>query len=339
MALLLYSSINENSKPSKRIEKKLKPSVQERPTSKKKVIDGYSAIEDALKQLPIECQRKTVIADREADIYALLSGLKHDLQLDYVIRSKHNRPLGEGSTLKETIASWDQQYSYTTHVPATDKRSAHEALLHIKFGKVELKKAEGKTLKNYPQTLTTWVVEAAEAAESVVGKEDPIEWTLFTSHAVEDIEQALQIISWYKERWNIEQLFRTLKNKGLCFESSQVSSYEKLQKLMVLALIGAVKVLQLVRARDHTTQQSMQGVFSESEQQCMYLINKRVEGKTEKLHNPYPRNSLAFAAWVIGRLGGWSGYKSQRPPGPIDMLNGLKIFYQRMQGYNMIVNS
>ena len=108
---------------------------------------------------------------------------------------------------------------------------------------------------------------------------------------------------------------------------------------MLLALIGAVKVLQLVRARDHTTQQSMQGVFSESEQQCMHLINKEMEGKTEKLHNPYPRNSLAFAAWVIGRLGGWSGYKSQRPPGPIDMLNGLKIFYQRMQGYNMIVNS
>ncbi len=187
----------------KKNRKEAKAQCTRTPYEQKEGYQWYIAIEDALKQLPIECQRKTVIADREADIYALLSGLKHDLQLDYVIRSKHNRPLGEGSALKETIASWDQQYSYTTHVSATDKRSAHEALLHIKFGKVELKKAEGKTLKNYPQTLTTWVV---EAAESVVGKEDPIERTLFTSHAVEDIGQALQIISWYK----VEMEYRTI---------------------------------------------------------------------------------------------------------------------------------
>tara|TARA_R110002124_G_scaffold121037_4_gene279343 strand:+ start:149 stop:814 length:666 start_codon:yes stop_codon:yes gene_type:complete len=44
-------------------------------------------------------------------------------------------------------------------------------------------------------------------------------------------------------------------------------------------------------------------------------------------------NTLAFAAWVIARLAGWSGYKSQRPAGPIDFLIGLQRFDERVQGF------
>jgi len=36
--------------------------------------------------------------------------------------------------------------------------------------------------------------------------------------------------------------------------------------------------------------------------------------------------SLSWAAWVIARLGGWSGYASQRPPVPSTMSRGLKKF-------------
>ena len=36
--------------------------------------------------------------------------------------------------------------------------------------------------------------------------------------------------------------------------------------------------------------------------------------------------SLSWAVWVIARLGGWSGYASQRPSVPSTMSRGLKKF-------------
>jgi hypothetical protein len=40
--------------------------------------------------------------------------------------------------------------------------------------------------------------------------------------------------------------------------------------------------------------------------------------------NPHPKGSLAFAAWVIARLGGWTGYYGK--PGPKVMRRGLEDF-------------
>lgn len=241
-----------------------------------------------------------------------------------------------GSKLNEQIQGWNIEHIYEVDVPATDKRSAHKAKLHLKFGQVKIKKSEGKSIKKQPDFLTTWVVEAKESSDSVVGNEEPIDWIVsLTSHPVKDTIQALQILEWYKQHWNIEQVFRTLKNKGLRFESSQVSDYEKLQKIMIFALMGAVKVLQLVRARNSTTDQKMNAAFNEEEEKFIILLNKQVEGKTVKQQNPYHSSSLAFAAWVIARLSGWSGYQSQRPPGPIDFLKALERFYERLQGYKL----
>ena len=39
-----------------------------------------------------------------------------------------------------------------------------------------------------------------------------------------------------------------------------------------------------------------------------------LEGKTERQKNPHPKGSLAYAAWVAARLGGWTGYYGK--PGP-----------------------
>jgi len=39
---------------------------------------------------------------------------------------------------------------------------------------------------------------------------------------------------------------------------------------------------------------------------------------------PASEASLAFASWVIGRLGGWTGYYGK--PGPLVMRRGLEDF-------------
>ncbi len=54
--------------------------------------------------------------------------------------------------------------------------------------------------------------------------------------------------------------------------------------------------------------------FDDEQQQCLSEIAPSYQGQTRKQQNPYPPASLPWATWLIARLGGWSGYRSQRPP-------------------------
>lgn len=178
------------------------------------------------------------------------------------------------------------------------------------------------------------VVDVRECPETVVGQEEPIHWCLLTTHEIKTTEDALRIVRWYCLRWNIEQLFRTLKKQGLNIESSQVETGDGLIKLAILALHIAVKTMQLTLARSGKDQ-SIMTVFNEEECKVLSVVLIKLEGKTEKQKNPYSIERLSWASWIIGRLGGWKGYQSESPPGPITMLRGLKRFQSLLEGYQL----
>lgn len=67
--------------------------------------------------------------------------------------------------------------------------------------------------------------------------------------------------------------------------------------------------------------------------ECLKQINKQLKGKTQKLSNPYQLQSMLWAKWIIARLGGWKGYKSQRHAGPITLKRGLDKFTQIFNGW------
>ena len=79
---------------------------------------------------------------------------------------------------------------------------------------------------------------------------EPLHWRLLTTHAVDTPQAALEIVQWYRRRWNIEQLFWTLKRQGLDIEASQVERAAALVKLAFLATVAATRIMQLVRARN-----------------------------------------------------------------------------------------
>ena len=287
------------------------------------------------------CQGITVISDREGDIYDALCGYK-SASMDFLIRSWHSRPLGgedTGLRLQERIDQWEQQGSYLCDLPRTDKRSAHQALLEVKYGKVALKRPEKSVSKHLAATLEVYIVEVKEHPSTVVNNEQPVHWRLITSHAVESMEKARAVIIWYTKRWLIEKVFRLLKKQGLDLTRSLAHKYETLSRLAVVGLIACVRVLQLLTARDNPDNTPVGMAFSREEIKIMEALNPSLEGKTDIQKNPYPEKTLAFAVWVVARLGGWKSYsKSERPPGPITFFNGL----QRLQNYldiHLLVNT
>ena len=280
----------------------------------------------------------TVVGDREADVYDLFGRYKEH-GWGWLTRSSTDRTLlikdGQATEkLYQTIDNWEVEDIYSVKLPATDKRSAHDATLILKFGAINIAKPKKHPDNSLPTCIAMHAIEVKECPTTVVGNEAPVHWRLLTSHTVDTIEQARAIIQWYQWRWTIEQVFRTLKSKGLRIESSEVQTYEGLINLSTAALLAAVQVLQLVQARDGQTQQELKDVFTDQEIECLSQLNQKLEGNTEKSKNPHPPSSLAFAAWIIARLGGWKGYKKKaRPPGPITMLSGIIRFYDILEGY------
>ena len=270
--------------------------------------------------------RHTVIADSESDIFDLMVNLD-EKNIDFILRNYHNRTLNfnrSGYKLNTHLREQNVKCSYEVKLPATDTRSAHTAKLNIKWSSVNIARPHDNSNKQLPDTMPLTVVEVQEDSGSIVNNEKPIVWRLLTSHKVKNKEQTLQIIKWYTWRWVIEEFFRSFKKKGLNIQSAQVESPESLYNLTAMSLSTSVEIMQLVQARKGDNDLTMDLVFTEQEILVIQRLNPKLEGRTEKLKNPYDVNSLAFATWVIARLGGWSGYQSQRRPGPITIANGLK---------------
>ena len=97
--------------------------------------------------------------------------------------------------------------------------------------------------------------------------------------------------------------------------------------------------MQLVLARAAPNHdQPAEHVFDERQIEVIEVLQARLQGRTSKQKNPYPPKSLAWAAWTIARLGGWSGYESERSTGPITMRNGMQRFNAIVQGYFLEAN-
>jgi len=290
---------------------------------------------EATKKLLPEATCITIIGDRESDIYDEFVTVP-DQRTHLLIRAKVNRKLWEeDQNLFEKLASSEQRASYQLDIRNNRKRVKRKAKMSLKYEKVKIKHPKNRPLENKPSYVEMWAIEARELPESVPGKEDPVLWRLLTTHPVECAEDALKCVEWYSLRWLIEELFRVLKSKGLAIEESQLETGGGLKKLAIIALQVALTtmILKLSLTNSHKINANL--IFSKGQLHFLSIYMEKLEGKTEKLKNPYKEGSLQWATWAMGRLGGWSGYKSQGPPGYISIKDGVDRFYDKADGFQM----
>ncbi len=274
----------------------------------------------------------TVIDDREGDIYEKWARLP-DRRTHLLNRACRDRAIAGGGTLFATMAALAERHRFTLDLPARPgKRQARQARLSVRFGKIVVCRPTSCSDPQAPRQIELSAVEVREI-DPPAG-EAPILWRLLTTHEVETVEQALTVIGWYRQRWHIEQLFRTVKRQGLDIEDSVIAEGEALEKLAVIALIAACQTMQLVLARaSRDESQPASLVFNERELQVLIALQGRLQGRTTKQKNPHPPPSLAWAGWTIARLGGWTGYDSDKSTGPITMRDGLERFRAIVQGF------
>ena len=262
------------------------------------------------------------VSDRESDIYDLLAKFPME-RAHFVIRISQNRTIKDSeSLLFDYIDQTTPAASYPIEI--IEKKSAEKKTVNInvRFGTVEIKVPKSRQSKTEKKSIKLSFVEAYSKESQT-----PISWRLYTDVDVQTVDQALKVIDRYKQRWHIEVLFGLLKTKGFELEESQLSSGESLKKLCLLTLISALEVNQLRMAyKNKDLKIEAKIIFKPQDLILLNLLLKQYQGRTIKQSNPFIPNSLAWAAWIIGRMGGWKGLESQGPPGIISFTEGYKKF-------------
>lgn len=279
-----------------------------------------------------EARQVTLIADRESDIYEEWAALP-DARFALLTRACRDRNLAGGGRLFDVAAGWPEAERFEIDLVARKARAARRATLALKYGTVEVCRPLHCTTPGMPETLSLQLVEVEEIAPPPGAV--AIHWRLLTTHPVASLAEARQIIAWYRQRWRIEEYFRVLKRSGIDLEGAMVEGAHALLNLVAMAAVAGVAVMQLVEGRDAGPERRAGEVIEAREVEFARVLNPTLEGKTEKQKNPHQDGSLAWLAWIVARLGGWSGYQRYGPAGPKTMASGWDRFKTMSQGWSL----
>ena len=279
--------------------------------------------------------RVTVVADREGDLFEAFALRPAGTEL--LVRAAQDRSLAEGGRLFAALDALPEAGRAKLDLPARPGRQARTTELALRFATTSLARPKGGDRAGLAAQVTVQVVDVREPAPRP--GEAPVHWRLLTTHPVGNAAEAWAVVDLYRRRWAIEQLFRTLKTKGFDVEGLRIEDPGPRDKLVTAALVAATHIQQLVHARDGGPGplRPCTDVFPPEDGGLLEAFCAKLEGKTARQQNPHPRASLAYAAWVCARLGGWTGYYGK--PGPAVMLHGWLQIQTAKRGIALITAS
>lgn len=195
------------------------------------------------------------VMDREADSFELLTDLlEHRQRLIIRVKAERRHTLDAGYVGDATeglkifaereIAVSARKARYMNGTSKSSPRPARTqrmAKLQIRATAVQLKPPDRSEAA--PVTLNLVHVAETDAPDG----EEPVDWKLYTTDAIETVEQVLLVVDRYRSRWVIEEYFKALKT-GCAYEKRQLGSARAL--LNALALFAPIAWTLLVLRQD-----------------------------------------------------------------------------------------
>jgi hypothetical protein len=205
------------------------------------------------------CIKPIHVMDREADSYEIFDGMM-SAGRRFVIRLTHNRVLQggesklfdelkqvEGIAEREVPLGHRKRSAAPSHRKIHPPRAARSAKLAFAATTVCLPRPPHLE-SSLAKKLQLNVVRVFEV-DTPAGCE-PVEWRLVTTEPIDTTEQVLAIVDFYRKRWVIEEIFKSLKT-GCSVEKRQLESLDGLLKMIALFVPIAWSLLRLrVLARE-----------------------------------------------------------------------------------------
>ena len=253
------------------------------------------------------------VGDRHSDVFRFMC-ICRELGHGFLVRAMHDRYLDDG-TDRLWQRLWRQPISFTQTVNVGTqrtpgnriKRSGRMAQVTVRYAPVVLPPP-----KNDPRTagqppIQAWAIYVLE--ENPPTGETPLEWMLLTSEPVQSDADAEHSLHRYEKRWTIEEWHRAEK-EGCRVERSQLDDIDDLQRLVALAGVIAVRMLQLrdLADADSPDAENPAALQQAAPPEWIALVSRLAGLAAEALT---PRAFLL----TIARRGGYLGRKHDRRPG------------------------
>lgn len=285
-------------------------------------LESFNQTQDYLEEHP----HVIFVGDRGADILALFN-LPKKQNFDLLIRACFNRRI-ENDKKKlfehlETARILGYQEIEVTN-PKTKK--ARKIKLEIRASRVTIS-SKNQLKKKKLRNVDINTISAKEVGGDSASNEK-IHWRLLTTLPVENLENAIKCITFYKTRWLIERYHFVLKS-GCKIEKLQLRDSTKIDRALALYSIAAWRLMYLTYLARVKPDHPCTIALEEDEWKalCCYV------NKTRK--PPKKPLTIKEAVTQVAKIGGFQGRKNDGPPGMKTVWLGLSVLSHITESYRL----
>ena len=289
-----------------------------RPIEEKESYRWLKTMEDAAKAAP-RGAKIIHVADREGDIYELYA-LATRTDQSFVIRAIHDRNDNTNEHIITKLYGSEAIAQITVTVPENHamKQKERKASLSVRYGEFHIKRPQTVSKGTAPEFLSVNLVSVRE--ETPPEGIEPIEWLLMTNLAIRNVDDVIHVVDIYRKRWKIERFHYLLKS-GCGIEQLQQRTVEGLTSMLLLYSIIAIQIMALAFLARTAPDSPASLLFDESE----IVILWKAANQTKSL--PTEIITIAKAAKLVAKLGGFAGAPSDGHPGLKVIWQGLSKLY------------
>ena len=272
--------------------------------------EGYERIAESALTMPET--RLVYVADREADLLELMQRA-HALgtPADWLIRSQHNRCLPDGGKLWAEVLASPAVGEIEFKMPARPGQGARNVRQQVFARPISLPDGQGSRIQ-----VACFIAKEVDIPNGI----KPVEWRLLTNRKAESFEALVELIDWYRCRWEIETFFNVLKN-GCRVEALQLGHVSKIELALAVYMVVAWRLARLVRLGRTHPELAATALFTTEEWTGAYILAKKQVPKTPPTIREVIRQ--------IAMLGGFLGRKSDGEPG----VKTLWLGFQRIRDF------
>lgn len=281
--------------------------------------ESYRWIEalEWVSQYLAKVEKVIMVSDRESDFYEYMAAPR-PANVELLFRAHHLQR--KVSYAEQQLRVKELKFPTATAVelfiPKAKNRQERVAQLQVSWGSIICPPAAHKQ----GAAIQLWVVNIRELAPPA--GQQPLEWTLLTTIAVENAEMALLILSYYRRRWVIERWHLVLK-QGMQVERLQFDCFSRLANAIALVSIVAWQLLCLKQLAAQDPDVAAEEVLEPLQVEVLQK-QKGVKSLT-----------LKQALIAIAALAGFVPSKKQPLPGEKTIWKGWFIFDKICQGYKL----
>lgn len=299
------------------------PRRRYRSAGKRESAHWRAAVEDVAERFARIAPRTALhfVADREGDASLLMRQILSQGH-DFTIRAMGTRRIaaaGRRVAIRPALRRTAVLARVRLHLPARVNRQAREAELELRAARVPLVLRDHcfKERKTHEMTVV-WVREVGRRPRN----EPAVEWLLYTTRVGTTAQDAFAALQRYTYRWRIEEMHRTWKSGACRVEEMQLRSRDATIKWAAMLGAVAARVEKLKHLARTAPDQPASVELSESEIQALIVLKRDQKKRTETVPDEMP--SIAQAVRWIADIGGFTGGKSNGPPGSVVIARGFE---------------